>query len=62
MQILPIRNGQRRCPERRALEEGEPPPGQPERRIHAERRGFEVVELPFDEQVVLGASPEKWSN
>ncbi|MDR2452171.1 MAG: hypothetical protein LBE85_10525 [Candidatus Accumulibacter sp.] len=60
MQILPIGNGQRCFPERRALE-GEPPPGQPERRIQAERRGFEVVELRFDEMIVLGASPEELS-
>jgi hypothetical protein len=61
MRILPFGNGQRRYPERRVLE-GEPPLGQPERRVIAERRGFEVVELNFDEQVVLGASPEKLSN
>ncbi|MFT3963218.1 hypothetical protein [Propionivibrio sp.] len=35
------------------MDEG-PPPGQAERRIHAERRGFEVEELDFDERIALG--------
>jgi hypothetical protein len=52
MQTLP--NDHRRFPERRSLDEGLPP-GMSERRIHAERRGFQVVELNFDEQIVLGA-------
>jgi hypothetical protein len=53
MRILSIKQDHRRFPERRVLDEG-PPPGRQERRIHAERRGFEVVELNFDERIVLG--------
>ena len=42
----------RRFSERRVLDEG-PPQGISERRARAERRGFEVVELNSDEQIVL---------
>ena len=60
MQMPPNEYDHRRFPERRVVDE-EPPPGTSERRIHAERRGFQVVELNIDEQIVLdalGVSPD----
>ena len=53
MQFQSISRDRRRFPERRFVEEG-PPPGVSERRVRAERRGFEVIELNFDERIALG--------
>ena len=50
----------RRFPDRRVMDEG-PPPGQAERRIHAERRRFEVEELDFDERIALGRASRRAS-
>lgn len=48
-----VTQDRRRFPDRRVLDEG-PPPGVPERRVQAERRGFAVEELDFDEKIALG--------
>lgn len=53
MHLQSTSHDRRRFPDRRVMDEG-PPPGQAERRIHAERRGFEVEELDFDERIALG--------
>jgi hypothetical protein len=53
MQFQPVSRDRRCFPERRFVEKG-PPPGVSERRVRAERRGFEVIELDFDERIALG--------
>jgi hypothetical protein len=42
----------RRCSSDRRIADKDFPPDK-ERRIHAERRGFEVVEFHFDEEITL---------
>jgi hypothetical protein len=52
MRLLPASRDRRHFTDRRAMDKG-PIPWMLERRIRAERRGFSVKELDFDEWITL---------